>query len=175
MTIPDWNLILNATILVAMVGYGVWLNHITKQQDRLKSNTVESLNAVIASKDAEIARLKGETAPEIARSYKAMKDYAEEISKKTSSLEQDLERLRQEIGEKEGLLSVNYVSGEADGYLQAAVMLVKAEESVAAKATTAESIDIFRAFSEVVRNLLVEAQTTNDRARALVRPKDSNS
>src|SRR5713226_9617991 len=130
MTIPEWNVALNVIILVAMAGYGFWLNHITKQQDKLKSNTVESLNAVIDSKDAEIARLKGEAAPEIARSYKAMKDYAEEVAKKTNSLEQELEKQRAVIGEKEGLLSVNYLSGEADGFLHARVKLAAAIEKV---------------------------------------------
>jgi len=157
-----------------MAGYGFWLNHITMQQDRLKTNTVESLNAVIASKDAEIGRLKGETAPEIAQSYKTMRDYAEEMAKKTNSLEENLGKLRAEVGEKDGLLSVNYLSGKTDGLLTATEMMVRVERSLAQNLETADLLDVFRAFSEATGELLTVSKSTNDQARVLVRQRGSN-
>lgn len=123
MTAEAWNVFLDATILVLMVGYGFWLKHITTQQDRLKNDTVESLNAVIASKEAEIARLKGEIAPEVAKSYKAMRDHAEEMTRRANELEQDSQRLKAELGEKDGLLSSNYLLGNVAGLLTATEMM----------------------------------------------------
>jgi Na+/phosphate symporter len=119
MTIEGWNVFLDATILVLMVGYGFWLKHITTQQDRLKNNTVESLNAVIASKEAEIARLKGETAPELAKSYKAMKDHSEEMTRRVNELDDEMRALQAKIGEKEVQLSVPYIVGKAEGLMEA--------------------------------------------------------
>ena len=117
--------------------------------------------------------MKGETAPELARSYKAMRDHAEEVTKRANELEVDLGKLKAEIGEKEGLLSTNYLSGRVDGLLTAGEMLVKAQQSVATIAESTDSLDVFLAFNEVTGKLLEIAQVTNDRAKEQSQSKDS--
>lgn len=172
MTLPEWNLILNATILVLMTVYGFWLRHIATQQDKLKTNTIESLNAVVASKDAEIARLKGEIAPEIAKSYRTMMDHAEEMAKKANSLEQETAKLRNEIGEKEGLLSTNSLIGKVDGLIAAAEMSVAVQQPLLTRMKSGENVDasdVFAAINNLTGEVLGLAQATNDHARALYR------
>jgi hypothetical protein len=170
MTIPEWNLILNVTVLVLMTAYGFWLRHIATQQDKLKTNTIESLNAVVVSKDAEIARLKGEIAPEIAKSYRTMMDHAEEMTKKANSLEQETEKLRNELGEKEGLLSTNSLLGKVDGLIAAAEMTVAVQQLLGAKMKSGGNLDasdVFVAINNLAGEVLGLAQATNDHARAL--------
>jgi len=170
MTIQEWNLFLNATMLVLMAAYAFWLNHITKQQDKLKTNTLESLNAVIASMDAEIGRLRGEIAPELAKAYKTMKDHAEEMTKRAGLLEEELAEQKAAIGEKEGLLSVNYLMGKVDGLLVAAERGIELQESMKAKAESREAFDVLRGLNNLTGAVLGMAQETNNRAREQERP-----
>lgn len=80
MTIAEWNLVLNAVLLVLIVGYGFWLRRIVNEQIRAKDSTIQSLGAAITANQAEISRLKGESAPAIARDYKIMRAHAEQTT-----------------------------------------------------------------------------------------------
>jgi hypothetical protein len=56
MTIETYSILLNTIIAVLIVGYGVWLRNIFKHQ-------IESKDATIEAKDAEISRLRADAAP----------------------------------------------------------------------------------------------------------------
>jgi hypothetical protein len=84
MTLEAWNLVTSITIGVSMLMFGLWMRHIVNQQLKLKDATIEV-------KDAEIARMKSEAAPNIAQSYQTMRAHAEEMSGRVSGLQHKLE------------------------------------------------------------------------------------
>lgn len=171
MAISEWNLALNGLILLLMAGYGFWLKHVTTQQDKLKDKTMEALNAVIASKDAEIARLKGESAPEIAKSYRTMKEHSEEMSKKANELERDLEKLKSRLGEKEALLSSKYLGGRVSGLVEAASALIKLQRSWLSSGIDSEaSSKMFDRCNDVAMQLLRAARDATVQALAHLEP-----
>jgi hypothetical protein len=86
MSIGDWNILLNALIGVLLVGYGVWLRKVVHHQLESKDSTIESLGAAIKANEAEIARLRGETAPAIAESYKRVKELADDLAAESNDL-----------------------------------------------------------------------------------------
>jgi hypothetical protein len=55
MTIQAWNIVLNAVVAIMVVAYGIWLKNIVTQQLQTKDTTIESLEAALKTKDAEIA------------------------------------------------------------------------------------------------------------------------
>jgi hypothetical protein len=86
MRIETWGIVLNAIMAVLLAGYGVWLKYIFARQLGAKDSTIEALGAAIKANEAEIARLKGETAPAIADSYMKMKDFADAMATKSNDL-----------------------------------------------------------------------------------------
>lgn len=80
MTINEWNLLLNAVICVVLVCYGLWLKNVVDQQIKAKDATIETFNAAVTAYEAEIARLKGDTAPAIAEAYQTMRAHADQMT-----------------------------------------------------------------------------------------------
>jgi len=95
MTIAEWNLVLNAALLVLIVGYGFWLRRIVNEQIRAKDSTIQSLGAAITANQAEISRLKGESAPAIARDYKIMRAHAEQMTSDMMTLRRRVDSAEQ--------------------------------------------------------------------------------
>jgi uncharacterized membrane-anchored protein YhcB (DUF1043 family) len=93
MTIQAWNLILNVVILVLLGFGGIWLKDIVDQQLKAKDATIEAFKATIKSHEAEIDRLKGETAPSIADAYQKMRTHAEQMTRDSQKLHTDLQTL----------------------------------------------------------------------------------
>src|SRR5215467_10805470 len=87
-TTAEWNLVLNAAMTALMVGYGLWIHHIVKQQEKLKDIQIQTLQTTIAGKDSEIARLKSDTAPNIAAAYEKMRDHAEKMTGEVMKLQE---------------------------------------------------------------------------------------
>ena len=78
------NIVLNAIVAVLVVGYGVWLRNVFKHQIGAKDATIES-------KDAEISRLRTDTAPAIAAAYDAMRKHADQMTADVGLLNQKLD------------------------------------------------------------------------------------
>jgi hypothetical protein len=67
---------LNVVVSVLAVGYGLWLKKIVDQQLKMKDAVIGSLEAVIRTKEAEVSRPGGESAPAVATAYLTMKEFA---------------------------------------------------------------------------------------------------
>jgi uncharacterized membrane-anchored protein YhcB (DUF1043 family) len=115
MTLPQWNLLINAWIVALMIGYGFWIKHIVSQQQKLHDAAIQSLQATIASKNAEISRLKGDTAPNIVKAYKKVRDHADKMSADVLKLEKKIQirdvksHFIRLIDEATGFASANHI------------------------------------------------------------------
>ena len=83
-SVETYSIVLNTVIGVLIVGYGIWLRNIFKHQ-------IEAKDATIEVKDAEISRLRGETAPAIADAYAKMRAHAEQMTHEHEILRQQAE------------------------------------------------------------------------------------
>lgn len=83
-TILEINLVLYVVVAVLAVGYGFWLRNIFKHQ-------IDAKDATIQSKDAEIPRLRGESAPVIVCNYMKMRAHAEQLTRDIATLTQKAE------------------------------------------------------------------------------------
>jgi len=80
------NIVLNVVVAVLVIGYGIWLRNVFKHQ-------IEAKDATIETKDAEISRLRGETAPAIAAAYAAMRQHADQMTSDVATMkQQEVER-----------------------------------------------------------------------------------
>jgi hypothetical protein len=80
MTLAEWNLLINAAMTALMVAYGIWIHNIVKQQEKLKDATIQSLQAALTAKEAEISRLTSDTAPNIVKAYEGMREHADKMT-----------------------------------------------------------------------------------------------
>lgn len=78
------NIVLNAVVAVLVVGYGLWLRNVFQHQIKAKDATIET-------KDAEISRLKAETAPAIAEAYSKMRAHADQMTVDANLLSEKLD------------------------------------------------------------------------------------
>src|SRR5713101_2064503 len=80
LTLAEWNLLINAAMTALMVAYGIWIHNIVKQQEKLKDATIQSLQAALTAKEAEISRLASDTAPNIVKAYQGMREHADKMT-----------------------------------------------------------------------------------------------
>jgi hypothetical protein len=126
MTIEAWNLLLNGTIAVLLICYGVWLKNVVDQQLKAKDATIETLKAAISSDEAEIARLKSDTAPAIVAAYQAMRLHADQMTKDSLSLRRDFEVVAAEKQSAEKRFTLERTMGRGDGMMFATNQLMAA-------------------------------------------------
>jgi hypothetical protein len=86
MTIESWNLFFSAGIAALLSIGGIWLKHVVDQQLRAKDSSIQSLESVIKSKEAEISALKADTAPAIVKAYSDMRQHANEMTEEVQRL-----------------------------------------------------------------------------------------
>ena len=80
LTLADWSVLINAVMAGLMTGYGFWIHHIVKQQEKLKDATIQALQAALTAKEAEISRVTGDTAPNIVKAYQGMREHADKMT-----------------------------------------------------------------------------------------------
>jgi hypothetical protein len=78
------SILLNTVVGVLVIGYGIWLRNVFQHQIKAK-------DAVIEAKEAEISRLRGETAPAIAEAYSKMRAHADQMTRDANLLNQKLD------------------------------------------------------------------------------------
>jgi hypothetical protein len=122
MPIQDWNILLNIVIAVLLVGYGVWVRNIFRQQLASKDSTIERLGAAIKANEAEIARLRGETAPAIADSYERLKTFAQRMAAESNDLNARLEAAEARNAQIGPVASNTLLMGRIDGFLEASIL-----------------------------------------------------
>lgn len=91
LTMPEWSVLVNALIAALMIGYGFWIRNVVSQQHKLKDATIESLNAALTEKEAEISRLKEDAAPKIVKAYREMKEHADEMTGEVDALKKKIQ------------------------------------------------------------------------------------
>lgn len=79
------SILLNTTIGVLIVGYGIWLRNIFKHQ-------IEAKDAIIAAKDAEITRLRADMASAIVEAYAKMRAHADQMTVDVNLFNQTLDK-----------------------------------------------------------------------------------
>ena len=119
-------LVLNVVVAVLLVGYGLWFRNIVNQQLSAKDTTIETLNAAIKLRETEIAGLKGERAPAIAKDYLVMVQHAEQITKEKNELSERIENLTEEQKESKKVRAILGMMAEVDGLAVAADILADA-------------------------------------------------
>lgn len=126
MTVQGWNLVLNVVIVVLLAGYGIWLKKVVDQQLKAKDATIETFKAAIRAYEAEIARLKGDTAPAIAEAYQKMRAHADQMTNDSLKLHKDVEALALEKQNTGKNSSVAKSMATVDGLMFAAHELMAA-------------------------------------------------
>ncbi len=112
-------LVSNAIMVGLMLGFGVWIRHIVNQQLRLKDTTIQS-------KDAEISRLKGETAPNIAKAYGEMVKHADKMTERFNQLQKELEEKAKGNETRDRIMGmIDEQAGEASGLYHANQILIE--------------------------------------------------
>jgi hypothetical protein len=91
MTLPQWSVLINALIAALMVGYGFWIRDVVSQQLKLKDSSIESLQAALTAKDAEISRLKEDKAPNIVKAYSEMREHADQMTGEVAALQKKIQ------------------------------------------------------------------------------------
>ena len=102
MNLQTYSILLNSVVGVLIVGYGIWLRNVVKHQIEAKDSTIQS-------KDAEISRLRGETAPAIAEAYAKMRAHADAMTadvNRLQRLEMDAQHDRLRIEAETQVLAV---------------------------------------------------------------------
>ena len=116
------SIVLNATVGVLVVGYGIWLKQIIERQLGLKDSTIETLNTTIQGYIAEITRLKAETTPAVVTSYQTVKTYADQMAASNNDLTASNNELTARIKEFEkakpvaAVVSKDLWTAEKDGF-----------------------------------------------------------
>ena len=130
MQIETWNILLNALIAVLLVGYGIWLRNVFRHQLAAKDSTIESLGAAITAHEAEIKRLRGETAPAIAEAYKRLKELAEFTAAESNELAKRLKAAEAARVKADPIISSLFLANRLAGFVEASVMVRKRFEEV---------------------------------------------
>src|SRR5882724_13161874 len=91
-----------------MVGYGFWIHHVVKQQEKLKDAAIQALQAALTAKEAEISRLTSDTAPNIVKAYEGMRVHADKMTA-------DVIELQEKMREKEEISQFLVMLSEASG------------------------------------------------------------
>ncbi len=104
LTLAEWNLLTNALMAGLMVGYGFWIHHVVKQQEKLKDAAIQALQAALTAKEAQISRLTSDTAPNIVKAYEGMREHADKMTADVMKLQGKL-REAQATTESRELLS----------------------------------------------------------------------
>jgi hypothetical protein len=115
MTIEAWNIILSAAILVLMTAGGFWLKYLVDQQLKTKDTTIEALKGVVQVKDAHIAALEGNTAPEIVKAYTVMREHADLMTGQLQRLAAQIVELGKQQQESQQMLLPKILGGEIMG------------------------------------------------------------
>ena len=160
MTIETWNIVLNAVIAVGLVVYGIWLKYITDQQ-------LKSKDATIQAKDAEIARLQAESAPTIAAKYKAMKEYADQITEESQRLTDQLNTFAAADARSKKYAPANKLVGESSGLLQSA-KLIDEQAELLRQREHANASEVANALVKLFDRILDEAAEKQKQAKAII-------
>jgi hypothetical protein len=108
LTLAEWNLLTNALMTGLMVGYGFWIHHVVKQEEKLKDAAIQALQAALTSKEAEISRLTSDTAPNIVKAYEGMREHADKMTA-------DVMKLQGKIREAKATTEFSEALSEAAG------------------------------------------------------------
>jgi hypothetical protein len=107
-TLAQWNLLINASMTALMVGYGFWIHHVVKQQEKLKDAAIQALQAALTAKEAEISRLTSDTAPNIVKAYQGMREHADKMTADVIKLQ---EKMRESEEASQFLVMLSEASG----------------------------------------------------------------
>ena len=83
-------LVANAVIIGLMILFALWTRSVINRQIKVKDATIQS-------EEAEISRLKGEVAPNIAKAYQEMVAHAEEMTERFNQLQEERQELEKKI------------------------------------------------------------------------------
>jgi len=117
MTIQGWQIVLQAIIAVGLVGYGVWLRFVIKQQLQSKDGVIEALKATITTHEAHITNLKNDTAPAIANAYAVMRQHAEQQTADALQYQERLQNVAAARRVREQLEPVEKAMNEIEGLM----------------------------------------------------------
>jgi hypothetical protein len=99
MTVAEINLVVNGTILIGGAVYGFWFKKIVTHQITAKNATIETLQAVIKSKEAQVSALKDAAAPALVREHADMRAFANHVAEEKQRLSEDTQRLTLQLQE----------------------------------------------------------------------------
>ena len=120
MTIELWSILLQAGVIVLLLGFGFWFKQVLGQQLKLKDATIEALQAQIEEHKAEISRLQDQTVPAIAQHYQTLKKYADDAAAERKRLAEELGSVALKLRSAEREAPHWTMLGEANGLLTAA-------------------------------------------------------
>jgi hypothetical protein len=106
-------LIIQAAILAIIVIGGIWLRYVVNQQLALKKSEIEVLQA-------EKERLEGLKAPAIIAEHKAMKEFAEDMTRQNQRLQEALKQFEDEKGRAESGAYMKMLKGMGIAFLDGA-------------------------------------------------------
>jgi hypothetical protein len=102
-TFETYSILLNTTIGVLIVGYGIWLRNIFKHQ-------IEAKDATIEAKNAEISRLRADSAPAIADAYTKMRAHADQMTRDVGLLNQKLDSQTKETPQLRAIVEIRVLA-----------------------------------------------------------------
>src|SRR5438552_18182126 len=91
LTLPQFNLLINALMAALMSVYGFWIRHVVSEQHKLKDASIEALQYALTAKEAEISRLREDTAPKIAKAYSEMREHADKMTGEVTALQKKIQ------------------------------------------------------------------------------------
>jgi uncharacterized protein HemX len=169
MTVGEWNLVLNATIGVLVLGYGLWLRNVIEQQLKSKDTAIQALEAGLKSKEAEISVLKTDTAPAITEAYKKMREHANQMTEESARLGEQLKQSKATTQTS----PIRLLLAEADGLLAAGRLVEEKLGKVMFPATTAEfSLETVKAylngFNDSINGINAAIKARTDQVRKMM-------
>ena len=97
MTLEQWSIVQNSILLVLFILYGLWQKHIKDDLFKSKDTAIQTLEAIIKAKDAQISALQADTAPVIAQAYNTLKKYVREVTAESQLHAEQIKQTSKEL------------------------------------------------------------------------------
>jgi hypothetical protein len=91
LTLPEWNLLINALMTALMVVYAFWIRHVVGQQRKSKDAAIQALQATLTVKEAEISRLTQNIALNIVKADGEMREHADKMTAEVMVLQNKIQ------------------------------------------------------------------------------------
>lgn len=168
LTLPEWNLLLNALMTALMVVYGSSIRRVVSRQRKVKDAAIQALQATLMVKEAEISRLTQNIALNIVKADGEMREHADKMTAEVMALQ---DKIQGQPKSAEFMQLLSEFSGLMRGY---GILEEKLGQFMGPMEVQPTPVELWHSITETAHAISLEISTRIKSLQELAEPRSGH-